>query len=146
VGLVSPELQTTYLVDVSVLELVASGRHSSIGLSDAMTRPDERNARKWLEFFELQTFARRRPRELSYGQMRRALIARAMAADASILLLDEPLTGLDPGQRSAMKRLLQDVMRRDVTLIAAVHHAEDLPRGITHALHLHNRRARQTLI
>jgi len=143
VGLVSPELQTTYLVDVSVLELVASGRYSSIGLADSITRADERNARKWLEFFELQPFAQRRPRELSYGQMRRALIARAMATDASILLLDEPLTGLDPTQRAAMKRLLQRLMRRKVTLIAAVHHREDLPDGITHALHLHNRRARQ---
>jgi molybdate transport system ATP-binding protein len=142
VALVSPELQTTYLVDVSVLELVASGRFSSIGLVDAMTRTDERNARKWLEFFELASYARRRPRELSYGQLRRALIARAMAAEAQILLLDEPLTGLDPRQRAAMKRLLQRLMRRQVTVVAAVHHEEDLPQGITHALHLHNRRAR----
>jgi molybdate transport system ATP-binding protein len=141
VGLVSPELQTMYLVDVSVLELVASARYSSIGLVDALTRADERNARKWLEFFELGGFAQRRPRELSYGQMRRALIARAMATDARILLLDEPLTGLDPTQRAAMKLLLQRLMRRQVTVIAAVHHPEDLPRGITHALHLHNRRA-----
>jgi molybdate transport system ATP-binding protein len=145
VGLVSPELQTTYLIDVSVLEMVASARYSSIGLVDALTRADERNARKWLEFFELQPFARLRPRELSYGQMRRALIARAMAADASILLLDEPLTGLDPTQRAAMKRLLQRLMRRQATVVAAVHHPEDLPRGITHALYLHDRRARQTL-
>ncbi len=141
VGLVSPELQTTYLVDVSVLELVASGRHSSIGLVDTLTRADERDARKWLEFFDLMPFAKARPRELSYGQLRRALIARAMAADAQILLLDEPLTGLDPGQRAVMKQLLQRLMRRRVTLIAAVHHAEDLPGGITHALRLHNRRA-----
>jgi ABC-type molybdenum transport system ATPase subunit/photorepair protein PhrA len=108
-----------------------------------MTRADERHAHKWLKFFELETFAQRRPRELSYGQLRRALIARAMATDAGILLLDEPLTGLDPTQRAAMKRLLERLMRR-VTVIAAVHHPEDLPRGITHALHLHKRRARQT--
>jgi ABC-type molybdenum transport system ATPase subunit/photorepair protein PhrA len=43
-----------------------------------------------------------------------------------------------------MKRLLQRLMLRKVSLIAAVHHPEDLPRGITHALHLHNRRAQQT--
>jgi molybdate transport system ATP-binding protein len=144
VGLVSPELQTTYLVDVSVLELVASARYSSIGLVDQMTRTDERNARQWLEFFELHPLAGRRPRELSYGQLRRALIARALAADAEILLLDEPLTGLDPAQRAGMKRVLQRLMRQQVTVVAAVHHAEDLPQGITHALHLHNRRATST--
>jgi len=141
VGLVSPDLQTTYLVDVSVLELVASARYSSIGLVDEMTRTDERNARKWLEFFELVPFAKHRPRELSYGQLRRALIARALAADAQLLLLDEPLTGLDPAQRAGMKSLLQRLMRRQVTVVAAVHHAEDLPRGISHSLRLHNRRA-----
>jgi molybdate transport system ATP-binding protein len=69
--------------------------------------------------------------------LRRALIARAMAADAHILLLDEPLTGLDPAQRAIMKRLLGSLMKR-LTLIVAVHHAEDLPRGMTHGLRLHN--------
>jgi molybdate transport system ATP-binding protein len=142
VGYVSPELQSLYAVDVSILELVASGRHSSIGLNDTPTAEDLRVARYWLKFFKLTTQAKRRPRELSYGQMRRALIARAMAANAGILLLDEPLTGLDPRQRAMMKRLLEQLMKRQVTLVAAVHHAEDLPRGMTHGLHLHKRRAR----
>jgi len=85
--------------------------------------------------------AGRRPRELSYGQLRRALIARAMAANARILLLDEPFTGLDPRQRAMMKRLLEILMKRRLTVIAAVHHAEDLPRGMTHGLYLHKGRA-----
>ena len=63
-----------------------------------------------------------------------------MAADARILLLYEPLTGLDPKQRAIVKRLLERLMQR-LTLIIAVHHTEDLPRGMTHGLRLHNRRA-----
>ena len=141
VGWVSPELQSTYAIDVSVLELVASGRYSSIGLVDAPSSADLRKARHWLKFFKLLTAAKRRPRELSYGQLRRALMARAMAAEPRILLLDEPLTGLDPAQRALMKRLLHSLMKRRVCIVAAVHHPEDLPRGMTHALHLHNRRA-----
>lgn len=142
VGYVSPELQSLYAVNVPVLELVASGRHSSIGLAEPMTAADKRAARRWLKFFKLLSVATRRPRELSYGQLRRALIARAMAADPHILLLDEPLTGLDPKQRAAIKRLLGRLMQRQLTVVAAVHHAEDLPRGMTHALHLHKRQAR----
>ncbi|HWY94399.1 MAG TPA: ATP-binding cassette domain-containing protein [Steroidobacteraceae bacterium] len=140
IGYVSPELQTDYAVNVSVLDVVVSGRYASIGLVDEPTAGDRRAATYWLRFFGLLSVAKRRPRELSYGQLRRALIARAMAADARILLLDEPLTGLDPAQRAIMKRLLERLMKR-LTLIVAVHHAEDLPRGMTHGLRLHNRRA-----
>jgi molybdate transport system ATP-binding protein len=137
VGYVSPELQSLYGTSVDVLELVASGRHSSIGLAARMTAADLKSARAWLAFFELRNVAKRRARELSYGQLRRALIARAMAADPKILLLDEPLTGLDPIQRAAMKRFLERLMQRQVTIVAAVHHVEDLPRGVTRGLHLH---------
>jgi ABC-type molybdenum transport system ATPase subunit/photorepair protein PhrA len=141
VGYVSPELQSTYAIDVSILELVASGRHSSIGLAQPPTAADLFAARRWLKFFKLSSLAKRRPLEVSYGQLRRALIARAMAANPRILLLDEPLTGLDPGQRTLLKRILEQLMRRQLTLIAAVHHVEDLPHGMTHGLHLHKRRA-----
>ncbi len=140
IGWVSPELQSVYLVDVTVRELVASGRYASIGLNDPATRADWRVADRWLEFFGLTQFAQYRPRELSYGQLRRALIARAMAGRVRILLLDEPLTGLDPVQRATMKRVLGDLMRERVTLVAAVHHAEDLPPGMTHRLDLAGRR------
>ncbi len=141
VGYVSPELQAEYAGNVTVLDLVMSGRYASIGMSDAPTPADKRHALRWLEFFALTSFAKRRPRELSYGQLRRALFARALASDPRILLLDEPLTGLDPRQRAAMKRLLERLMTQQRTCIVAVHHPEDLPRGMTHALHLHKRRA-----
>jgi ABC-type molybdenum transport system ATPase subunit/photorepair protein PhrA len=141
VGYVSPELQSDYSVEVTVRDLVASGRHSSIGLADAPTTADRRAAARWLEFFDLSSAAKRKPRELSYGQLRRALIARALAAQPRILLLDEPLTGLDPRQRAAIKRLLERLMRSQLTVVIAVHHPEDLPRGITHALRLAKGRA-----
>jgi len=141
VGYVSPELQTDYAVNVTVLDLVMSGRYASIGMAEAPTPSDKAHARHWLEFFALKSLAKRRPRELSYGQLRRALFARALAGEPRILLLDEPLTGLDPPQRAAMKRLLGRLMSKNRTLIIAAHHPEDLPRGMTHALNLHKRRA-----
>jgi molybdate transport system ATP-binding protein len=141
VGYVSPELQTDYAVNVTLRDLVASGRYASVGLNDARTAADSRAAERWLRFFRLKSFANRRPGELSYGQVRRALIARALAARPRILLLDEPLTGLDPKQRAAVKGLLRRLMGGSLTVIVAVHHAEDLPDGITHVLRLAGGRA-----
>jgi molybdate transport system ATP-binding protein len=136
VGFVSPELQTDYAVNVSIRDLVASGPRASIGLGEPVTAAEARVAARWLKFFGLSGVAERRPRELSYGQLRRALIARALAAAPRLLLLDEPLTGLDPAQRAFMKRLLARLMRGRVTLVIAVHHAEDVPRGVSRVLYL----------
>lgn len=141
IGYVSPELQTDYAVNVTVRNLVASGRYASIGLNDAPTAADSRAAERWLRFFRLASFADRRPSELSYGQVRRALIARALAAGPGMLLLDEPLTGLDPKQRAVIKGLLRRLMDKRLTIVVAVHHPEDLPAGMTHALRLSRGRA-----
>jgi len=141
VGFVSPELQSDYAIDVSVRDLVISGRYASIGLNEAASDADLRAAQRWIEYFDLADLAARRPRELSYGQLRRALLARALAAAPRLLLLDEPLTGLDAPQRAAMCGMLSNLMARGITLIMAVHHPEDLPAGITHVLRLHKRRA-----
>ena len=60
----------------------------------------------------------------------------------AFLLLDEPLTGLDPKQRAADEALAaSSLMQRQLTMVSAVHHVEDLPRGMTHGLHLHKRHA-----
>ncbi len=142
VGYVSPELQTDYATDVTVRELVVSGCRASIGLDEPPTASERRTAARCLDALELGPLAARRARELSYGELRRALIARALAARPRLLLLDEPFTGLDPAQRAAMKDLLGALLRRRVTLVVAVHHPEDLPAGVRWGLCLEARRAR----
>src|SRR2546430_3557789 len=95
VGLVAPHLQADHPQHLSVSEVVQSGRHASIGLNDPPSAADRAAARRSLAFFGLTGLAARTLRELSYGQLRRVLFARAWAPRPSLLLLDEAFSGVD---------------------------------------------------
>jgi molybdate transport system ATP-binding protein len=77
-------------------------------------RKDSRAAaRRWLDEVEAGDLADRMPRQLSGGQAQRVALARALAAEPDVLLLDEPLTGLDVGVATAMRKVLRRVLARD---------------------------------
>jgi molybdate transport system ATP-binding protein len=126
VGWVSPELQADHYLATSLEEIVISGRYSSVGLNDAPTRGDQRAARRWLRFFGIEHLRGRGPRQVSYGQMRLALLARAMVNEPEMLLLDEPCTGLDGDVRESVLDVLQRIAERGTQLVMAVHDASDI--------------------
>ena len=137
VGLLSPELQSAHARDdLNVEEIVISGHHASIGLNEAPTKGERRAAQRWLRFFDLQKLARRRPREISYGQMRRVLLARAMINSPRLLLLDEPFTGLDAPSRKRVRAHLQRLADAGVQLVMGTHHRSDLVPAINRVLWL----------
>lgn len=137
VGLLSSELQSEYARDdVSVEDIVISGRHASIGLNDSPTLTDRRAARRWLRAFDLEELAGLKPRELSYGQLRRVLLARAMVNAPRLLLLDEPCTGLDVATRAVVLTHLERLARSGVQLVMATHHESDLVPAINRVLRL----------
>jgi molybdate transport system ATP-binding protein len=126
VGLVSPELQANHFAAQSIEEIVISGRYSSIGLNEPPTRADHKAATKWLEFFDLEHLRHRGPRQVSYGQMRLALIARAMINDPELLLLDEPCTGLDGDVRQHVLEVLEQLAQSGTQIVMAVHDRRDI--------------------
>ena len=128
VGLVSPELQAIYAATTcTVEEIVVSGLHSSIGLN-APTTPGERAlARRALARVGMLGLRGRRARELSYGQLRLALLARAIVAPRRLLLLDEPFDGLDAATCATALRVIGDMAARRVQVVLATHHGEDVP-------------------
>jgi molybdate transport system ATP-binding protein len=142
VGLVAPHLQTDHPQDLTVAEVVESGRHASIGLNDPATAADKAAARRALAFFELSHLAARTLVELSYGQMRRVLFARAFVRRPQLLLLDEPFAGVDGPTRRELLAHLETLLAQGTALVMATHHRSEWPVSATHELQLAGGRAR----
>jgi len=140
VGWVAPSLQADHPQYLTVAEVVQSGRYASIGLNEAPTATDRAAARGALASFGLTHFAKRPLRELSYGQLRRVLFARAWVRQPQLLLLDEPFAGVDALTRAALLERIEEALLRGVTVMMALHHLADWPRGVTHELSLRDGR------
>ena len=136
VGWVSPELQADHYLAKSIEEIVISGRYASVGLNDAPTPADRKAADRWLQFFNIEHLRTRGPRQVSYGQMRLALFARAMMNEPELLLLDEPCTGLDGDVRATVLGFVQQLAERGTQIVIAVHDREDIVPAVRHVLRI----------
>jgi molybdate transport system ATP-binding protein len=136
VGLIAPELQAAQPLYLTVADLVVSGLHSSVGLDESPSQAERRQAMRALARFGAARLARRTLRELSYGQLRRVLFARAWVREPDILLLDEPFAGLDVSTRKALARRISHAIKEGVTIVMVTHDRRDWPAGATHELQL----------
>ncbi len=106
---------------VSVADVVMMGRVRKIGLFRRAGRVDHSAVAAALEQVGMQTFAQRQIGELSGGQQQRVLLARALAQEAELLLLDEPLSGLDTPSQEAILQLLTLLRGQGITVLVATH-------------------------
>ena len=133
---VAPHLQTWHQPKMPVMEVVASGRHASIGLNDPITAGDRRHAERALRRFGIYGLRQRTLAEMSYGQARRVLFARAWAREPELALLDEPFAGLDRATRADLARRLNTWIEAGGSCVIATHHREEWPAHTTHVLEL----------
>ena len=118
----------------SVWEIVLSGCQSKCGMRPFYRKEDKAMARKMLEKLGLTELKKRCYRELSGGQQQRVLLARALCATGSVLLLDEPVSGLDPMVTAELYRIIQDLNREDGITIIMISH--DIAAAIKYASHI----------
>jgi molybdate transport system ATP-binding protein len=161
VGLVAPHLQADHPQHLTVAEVVQSGRHASIGLNDPPSAADRAAARRSLAFFGLSDLAGRTLRELSYGQLRRVLFARAWvpvpAGDSlagrsvrgpmgqrhpDLLLLDEPFAGVDLPTRRTLVGHIEAILADGAAVVMTTHHRPEWPVSTTHEIELARGRVR----
>ena len=136
VGLVAPHLQADHPQDLTARAVVQSGRHASIGLNDAPSAADRAAARRALQAFGLSALAARPLRELSYGQLRRVLFARAWVRNPALLLLDEPFSGVDEPTRRDLSERIEARVAGGAAVVMTTHRPEEWPRCATHELEL----------
>jgi molybdate transport system ATP-binding protein len=140
-GYVSPALQQHYSADARVVEIVASGFQATLGLLRPPTRKELADARASLRTLGAAPLAARNWEELSFGEARLVLLARALVHRPPLLLLDEPCDGLAPGARARFLRAVERAAQGGTQVIIAAHRDEDLPACIRKILRLRGGRA-----
>ena len=137
IGYVSPEMHRSYKQNIPAIQIVASGLKDTIGLYVRPNDAEKAQCRKWLTTFGIGDLAERKFMEMSSGEQRLVLLARAFVKEPDLLILDEPLHGLDDMNRRMVKDLVDQYCQNpDVTLIYVTHYQEELPHCIDHALFL----------
>ncbi len=120
----------------SVWEIVLSGCQGRCGRRPFYNREEKQLARDNMERMGITAMADRCYRELSGGQQQRVLLARALCATGKLLLLDEPVSGLDPKVTAGMYQLIRDLNREGITIIMISHDIGAAVKYATHILHI----------
>jgi len=139
IGFVSPELHWYFGGQPSVFEVVASGFFDTIGLFRTLSTEQEAIVMEWIKAMALENYRSRTLQQLSLGQQRLALLARAMIKVPPLLILDEPCQGLDESNTAGFNELVDNLCAHmNTTLIYVTHYTQAIPSCITHVLELEN--------
>ena len=137
IGYVSPEMHRSYLRDLPAVNVVASGLKDTVGLYVRPSEEEKEQCRWWMRLFGIDDLATRSFLHLSSGQQRMVLVCRAFVKDPELLILDEPLHGLDDYNRMLVRHVIDTFCQRpNKTLIMVTHYADELPPCINKHLFL----------
>ena len=130
-------MHRSFLKDIPAVRMVASGYFDSLGLYETPTEAQLTSARAWLETFGIGSLGQQSFLRLSSGEQRLVLLARAFVKDPDLLILDEPLNGLDETNKERVKAIIDAFcVRTGKALIYVSHYDTDLPSCIDHRLEL----------
>ena len=137
IGYVSPEMHRSYKQNILALQIVASGLKDTVGLYVRTNEVEKEQCLKWLGILGVGHLAERPFMEMSSGEQRLVLVARAFVKEPDLLILDEPLHGLDDKNRRMVKDLVDDYCQDpSKTLVYVTHYQEELPHCIDHSIFL----------
>src|SRR5512138_1987402 len=131
--------QVDWNFPVNVADVVMMGRSAKLGPLNWPHKKDWEHVRRALETVELADLASRQIGQLSGGQQQRMFIARALAQEAELMLMDEPLTGLDTPSQEGLLDLLDTLRNQRVTVMVATHDLEQAARHFDRIMLLNHR-------
>jgi molybdate transport system ATP-binding protein len=132
IGYVSPEMHRSYHHNIPVIQVMASGLKDTVGLYTRTNEAEREKCRWWMRIFGIEHLETRPFLSLSSGEQRLVLVARAFVKDPQLLILDEPLHGLDNQKRALVKDIIETYSEKpNKTLIMVTHYEEDLPKCFT---------------
>lgn len=120
----------------SVREIVLSGCLNSSGFAPFYTSKQKKLAEENMKKLGISDIAKKCYRELSGGQQQRVLLARALCATKKLLILDEPVAGLDPVVTRSLYKLIADINKEGVTVIMVSHDIDSAKAYASHILHI----------
>ncbi|MGR4010513.1 metal ABC transporter ATP-binding protein [Leucobacter sp. 1207-22] len=127
VGYVPQSEDVDWAFPLSVRDVVMTGRYGKMGFTRRPRAVDRRAVDHALERVELTEYADRQIGQLSGGQKKRAFVARGIAQEATVLLLDEPFAGVDKRSEATITRLLRELAADGVTVLVSTHDLQALP-------------------
>lgn len=137
IGFVSPELHLNFDKTSTVSDTVASGLFDTIGLFRPVTESQRKNVKDWLQLLSLDVYANKLLWQMPLGTQRLVLLARALVKQPPLLVLDEPLQGLDEQQAAQFRAIIDAICSHtQQTMIFVSHYTEDLPEAVTFHLKL----------
>lgn len=139
IGFVSPELHLYFTKKTEVYKAVASGLFNTNGLFQALKPAQRELAESYLKLLKIDHLSEKRFSEISTGEQRLVLLARALVKNPPLLVLDEPCQGLDHSKMEYFKAIVEAVCESlDKTLIFVTHYAEEIPNCVDKVLRLDN--------
>jgi manganese/zinc/iron transport system ATP- binding protein len=124
---------------INALDVVTMGRYGRIGWCWPVTRSHRAAAMEAMDRVGMSAYAKRQISELSGGQQQRVFLARALAQDARLYVMDEPFAGVDAATEQAIIEVLRDLRGSGSTVIVVHHDLQTVPEYFDHLLLLNMR-------
>lgn len=127
IGYISPEMHLYYQKNVPAIDVVGSGFFDTIGLYRKCNKEQEKVAEQWMDIFRVKQLKNTPFLLLSSGEQRLVLLARVFVKKPDLLILDEPLHGLDVSNKLWVKQVVEEFCDKNKSLIYVTHYENEIP-------------------